>query len=414
MLKNRVDSIEKCGVNLAKPYHSSRNQGNYLASRPPGMERQPGGCGIAGCIDVKGGKISGDTIAKMITTMGERENGLGAGYVGYGIFPDRRDEYCLQFLFDDEDAKTRTEEFLKDNVYVTGDERVYTRKVPTLEPPYPLVWRFFAIAKERLDWPRGPIFDPDDRIVELAMQINTEVNGAFCISSGKDMAVFKGCGYSHEIAEFFDISRYEGAMWLSHSRFPTNSPGWWAGAHPISILDWSVCHNGEITSYGVNKKLVEMEGYKCSLLTDTEVITYLWDMLVRKHGLPIPTAAFAMAPWYYPLIEGMDEKSKKLATWLRIVYKEAFLNGPFSILVGRREPEVTMIAMADRKKLRPLIAGTSRKEDVIFAASEECAIRAVDTKAKTWTADAGSPVIAQRGTGLIRTGLEHPFKGVIE
>ena len=395
-----------------KEYHTHRNQQIYLASRPPGLLRQPGGCGIAGCIDVKGGKLSGDTIAKMITTMGERENGLGAGYVGYGIFPDRRDEYCLQFLFDDEESKTRTEEFLKDNVYITGDERVFTRKVPTLEPPYPLVWRFFAIAKEKLDWPRGPVFDPDDRIVEIAMQINTEIEGAFCISSGKDMAVFKGCGYSSEIADFFDISRYSGKMWLSHSRFPTNSPGWWAGAHPISILDWSVCHNGEITSYGVNKKMVEMAGYKCSLLTDTEVVTYLWDLLVRKHDLPIPAAAFAMAPWYYPLIEGMDEKSRQLATWLRIVYKEAFLNGPFSILVGRREPECTMIAMADRKKLRPLIAGTSEKGDVVFAASEECAIRAVDIKAKTWTADAGSPVIARTGKGLVRSGLEHPFKGV--
>lgn len=412
-MRRRVECIDRDRIDCDNLYHSWGNQKTYLASRPPGITRQPGGCGIAGCIDVKGGKITGEIITKMITTMGERENGLGAGYVGYGIFPDRRDEYCLQFLFDDEEAKARTEEFLKDSVYITGDERVFTRKVHTLEPPYPLVWRFFAIAKEKLDWPRGPVFDPDDRIVEIVMQINADIEGAHCISSGKDMAVFKGCGYSGEIADFFDISRYNGKMWLSHSRFPTNSPGWWAGAHPISLLDWSVCHNGEITSYGVNKKLVEMAGYRCSLLTDTEVVTYLWDMLVRKHELPIPVAAFAMAPWYYPLIDGMDDKSRHLATWLRIVYKEAFLNGPFSILVGRREPDCTMIAMADRKKLRPLIAGTSEKEDMVFAASEECAIRAVDTRADTWTADAGSPVIAASGKGVVRSGLEHPFEGVI-
>ena len=127
----------------------------YLASPPPGKERRPGGCGIAGCIATNGGTISGDTIARMITTMSERENGLGAGYVGYGLFPDRRDEFCLQFIFDDEEAKSRTEEFLKDNVYITGDERVFTRKVTTLSPPYPLVWRFFAIVKEKLDAKKG-------------------------------------------------------------------------------------------------------------------------------------------------------------------------------------------------------------------------------------------------------------------
>jgi len=244
----------------------------YLANRPPRRIKQPGGCGIAGLISLDRAKINGDIIVKMITTMSERENGLGAGYVGYGLFPHRRGEYCLQFIFNDEDAKIKTEEILKDSVYITGDERVFTRKVSTLKPHYPLVWRFFVILKEKLDWPRGPVFDPDDQLVDLVMKINSEVDGAYCVSSGKDMAVFKGCGYSHEIAEFYDLSRYKGTMWLSHSRFPTNSPGWWAGAHPISILDWAVCHNGEITSYGVNRKFVEMAGYRCSLLTDTEVI----------------------------------------------------------------------------------------------------------------------------------------------
>jgi len=384
----------------------------YLANRPPRRIKQPGGCGIAGLISLDRAKINGDIIVKMITTMSERENGLGAGYVGYGLFPHRRDEYCLQFIFNDEDAKIKTEEILKDSVYITGDERVFTRKVSTLKPHYPLVWRFFVILKEKLDWPRGPVFDPDDQLVDLVMKINSEVDGAYCVSSGKDMAVFKGCGYSHEIAEFYDLSRYKGTMWLSHSRFPTNSPGWWAGAHPISILDWAVCHNGEITSYGVNRKFVEMAGYRCSLLTDTEVIVYLWDLLVRKHRLPFPVAAFTLAPWYYPLIDMMDPKSRKLATWLRIAYKEAFLNGPFSILVGKREPECTMIAMADRKKLRPLIAGISADGKKVFAASEECAIRAVEPSAKTWTPEAGSPVIVQTGKGLVRKGIEHPFQEV--
>ena len=129
------------------------------------------------------------------------------------------------------------------------------------------------------------------------MHVNSTMSGAQIISSGKDMAVFKGNGFSYEIADFYDISRYSGTMWISHSRFPTNSPAWWAGAHPMSVLDWGVCHNGEITSYGVNRKLVEMNGYKCTVLTDTEVVAYIWDLLVRKHKLPIQAAAFAMAPW---------------------------------------------------------------------------------------------------------------------
>ncbi|HSA35173.1 MAG TPA: hypothetical protein P5202_01290, partial [Methanomassiliicoccales archaeon] len=47
---------------------------SYTASRPPGWQGQPGGCGIASCISLKGEKINGDRIARMLTIMEEREN----------------------------------------------------------------------------------------------------------------------------------------------------------------------------------------------------------------------------------------------------------------------------------------------------------------------------------------------------
>jgi glutamate synthase domain-containing protein 1 len=244
------------------------------------------------------------------------------------------------------------------------------------------------------------------------MHINENIEGAMCISSGKDMAVFKGNGYSYEMADFYDISRYKGTLWTSHSRFPTNSPAWWAGAHPLSLIDWSVCHNGEITSYGVNRKLVEMAGYRCTVMTDTEVVVYMWDLLVRKHGLPIAAAAFAMAPWTYDEIEHLDAESRKLAMWLRFTYREAFLNGPFSILVARSQPVPTLITLADRKKLRPMLVGRSLDGGLAYCASEECAIRIVDETAETWQTNAGSPMIAQVGKGILRYGTEHPFKVV--
>jgi len=384
----------------------------YGASRPPGLKYQPGGCGIAGCMNLEGGRVSGEKIARMLETMGERENGLGAGYACYGLFPEHRDEYCLQFLFDSEEAKCTVETILNSIGSVSKDERVYTKKVDSIRPPLPLVWRYFHRPNSEVEWRGRTDLSDDDLIVQLAMHINSDIEGAICVSSGKDMAVFKGNGFSYEIAEFYDLSRYSGSMWISHSRFPTNSPAWWGGAHPLSILDWGVCHNGEITSYGVNRKLVEMNGYRCSVLTDTEVVAYLWDLLVRKQQLPIPVAAFALAPWYHNDIRRLDPESARLATWLRVTYKEAFLNGPFSIIVGRREPEITMIALADRKKLRPLLVGKSSDNKMLYTASEECAVRSVDASAETWALNAGSPMIAEVGKGILRMGTEHPFAGV--
>lgn len=43
-------------------------------------------------------------------------------------------------------------------------------------------------------------------------------------------------------------------------------------------------HNGEISSYDANRRYVEQFGYDCELQTDTEVITYLFDLLSRRHG----------------------------------------------------------------------------------------------------------------------------------
>ena len=65
--------------------------------------------------------------------------------------------------------------------------------------------------------------------------------------------------------EFYRLEEYEGYCWTAHGRYPTNTPGWWGGAHPFALLDYSVVHNGEISSYDANRRFIEMFGYKCTL-----------------------------------------------------------------------------------------------------------------------------------------------------
>jgi len=72
-----------------------------------------------------------------------------------------------------------------------------------------------------------------------------------------------------------------------------------------------------------------------------------------------------------------------------------------------------MIAMADRKKLRPLLFGRSADGDRYFAVSEESAVRVVEEEATTWVGDPGSPMIVEVGKGLVRKGTEAPFEGAI-
>ena len=79
-----------------------------------------------------------------------------------------------------------------------------------------------------------------------------------------DPGTLKAVSYTH-----LDVYKRQ-----AHGRYPTNTPGWWGGAHPFAMLEYSIVHNGEISSYDANRRAIEMFGYKCTLLTDTEVITY--------------------------------------------------------------------------------------------------------------------------------------------
>ena len=46
-----------------------------------------------------------------------------------------------------------------------------------------------------------------------------------------------------------------------------------------------------------------MFGYKCNLLTDTEVITYMMDYLLRKKGLTLEETAEVIAAPFWDTIE---------------------------------------------------------------------------------------------------------------
>lgn len=368
------------------------------------------GCGIAGYINVDGKRDKGNKIVDMLTVLSERENGLGAGFAGYGIYPKFKEYYALHLLIDDEESKNRLLDLLDDAGNVIQSEPIPTKPPANVEDP-PITWRVFYEPKRRRDLER------DEQVVELVMYINEEFNGAFVMSSGKNMGVFKGNGWSYEIAEYYNIEEYKAYMWLAHSRFPTNTPGWWGGAHPFNLLGTSVVHNGEITSYGTNMRYLESFDYKCSLFTDTEVIAYLFDLLTRKHNFPITIASLALAPPLFSEIDQMKKEYQIVLKNIRATYRSAMLNGPFSIIVGLTNPKPTFVGLSDRKKLRPLVAAVSEDENTILLSSEEASFKRLQLGDvfnfnKIWHPKSGSAVIVRLGEGLMRDGLEKPLEKI--
>ncbi|HHL40548.1 MAG TPA: hypothetical protein ENJ37_08580 [Deltaproteobacteria bacterium] len=351
------------------------------------FQKDMAGCGLSGIINRRRERMSGADIRASLKLMNDRGNGLGAGYAAYGIYPDLEDFYAFHIMYDDGESRREAEEYLRECYHIEKIEEIPTRPVPSIVISPQLMRYFVKPVVERMV---GGVSE-EDFVVKTVMKVNSEIAGAYIFSSGKNMGVFKGVGNPADIADFFRIEEYEGYIWTGHTRFPTNTPGWWGGAHPFTLLDWSIVHNGEISSYGINKRYLEMFGYKLTLLTDTEVAAYLFDLLVRKHGLDIATACTALAAPFWKDIDRMDEPERELMTALRLAYGSALLNGPFSLLFGHSKG---LVGINDRIKLRPLVAAV--KGDFVYMSSEEAAIREVCAEPeRVWAPRAGDPVIVE-------------------
>ena len=357
-----------------------------------GQVRIPSGCAIAALISRDGNKMSGETITNAMKPMHDRSNGLGGGFAGYGIYPEYKDFYAFHMFFDSRAARKGCEAFLKERFEIVQSEIIPTRKTPLITDE-PIIWRYFVAPLKSLL--TSMQLDEKEYVVRTVMKINTEMPGAYVFSSGKNMGTFKAVGYPEDVGRFYRLEEYEAYCWTAHGRYPTNTPGWWGGAHPFSLLEWSVVHNGEISSYDANRRCVEMFGYQCTLQTDTEVMAYIADYLLRRQGLTLEETASVMAAPFWSTIERMKPQEAERLTYLRKVFPSLLLTGPFSIILGFSGG---LMALNDRLKLRSMVVG--EKDDRVFISSEEAAIRVMEPDAENiWAPMGGEPVIVRLKEG---------------
>ena len=351
-----------------------------------GQIRIPSGCAIAAVISKKGNRMTGEKIIESMRPMHDRSNGLGGGFAGYGIYPQYRDFYALHIFYDSKDDKVQCEKYLKEKFEIVQAEEIPIRKTPKItDEPY--IWRYFVASLKSVLQRKQQ--DEKEFVARTVMKINTRISGAYIFSSGKNMGAFKAVGFPEDVGYFYRLDEYEGYSWTAHGRYPTNTPGWWGGAHPFALLDYSIVHNGEISSYDANRRFIEMFGYKCTLQTDTEVITYIMDYLLRRQGLALEEAASVIAAPFWSTISRKDDEEAGQLAYLRKIYSSLLVTGPFSIVLGF---DGGLMALNDRLKLRSMVVGS--KDDKVFISSEEASIRVMEPDAENIYAPAGGePVI---------------------
>lgn len=351
-----------------------------------GRVRIPSGCAISGIFQKDGSRIDGSRIITSIATMHDRSNGLGGGFAGYGIYPEYKDFYAFHVFYDNQSARDDCEAFLERHFDIVNLSKIPVRRHPRITDE-PMIWRYFVTPLHtKLE---ASQLDEREFVARCVIRVNDQFDGAYIFSSGKNMGVFKASGFPEDVGEYYRLEEYSAYSWTAHGRYPTNTPGWWGGAHPFALLDTTVVHNGEISSYDANRRFIEMFGYRCNLLTDTEVITYIIDYLNRKLGLTLEEVSHVIAAPFWSTIESKPLKERETLTYLRNAFASLCITGPFSILVGF---EGGLMALNDRLKLRSMVVG--EKGSTVYIASEECAIRVIEPELdRIWAPRGGEAVI---------------------
>ncbi|MDR0857892.1 MAG: hypothetical protein LBN97_02555 [Oscillospiraceae bacterium] len=358
-----------------------------------GEIRIPSGCAISGIFRKDGSAEDGTRIINSIRLMHDRSNGLGGGFAAYGIYPEYSEWYALHIFYLDPSVRSDVERFLDEHFDLTNSGEIKTRKIPEIRDA-PGIWRYFIFP--RIQKLSNSELDEAAYTAECVFAINRRFKGkAAVFSSGKNMGVFKANAFPEDVGRFYMLEEYEGYAWTAHGRYPTNTPGWWGGAHPFSLLDYAVVHNGEISSYDANRRNVEMFGYECTLRTDTEVITYIFDYLTRKLKLTIEEASHVVAAPFWSTIETLPKEEREYYGYLRNRFPSLLINGPFSIILGFTGG---MLVLGDRLKLRSMVV--AEKGEIFYAASEESAIRLIEPDLEyTRAPEAGEPVVVRLNNG---------------
>jgi len=348
------------------------------------VTRYPSSCGIFGMLRTPGAsRIKGSWVRDAICAVRFRGIGLGAGYA---VLNEEGGPYRLG-LFAVKDYVNYVLELTREQLRAGG----------------------FEVVDVSVRNDHGRVLDLEIQLGNYhgdAWGVINDINSLLWESGGigrvyywgRHVRVFKGVGHPEEVAEVYGIDELDGDLWLAHTRFPTNSPGYlpyWS--HPFSVEDMAIIHNGELSSYGANVNYLVNAGVKGFVGTDSEVVAYLLHYLVRMHGLDLETAVKVMVNPSQRYIE-----DKELSAILHR-YRWARLDGPFTVALGLEyNGDIYLVAFADRFKLRPVVVGFDG--EYYYVASEEAQIRAVSPRARVWTLEPGGYFIASMRRGLVSWG----------
>ena len=293
-------------------------------------------CGIAGLIHRGKSSNVGSELQGMLQALKHR----GEDSTGYALYGDTDGKNFIMRFKVGENVGEGSSSVMEDvSVY---DERIkiVNAKLKELGAsivkeerilPYSLRYEITYYAKDLRD---------------LSQKIES-VPGVEILSLGKSLEVIKDLGNAKEVCDRYSLGNLVGTHAIGHARMATESGVDIKSAHPFwgyPFSDVSVVHNGQLTNYWNNRRVLENKGMRFMSECDSELIAvFLADKM--RNGASLE--------------EGMKDSLTEL-------------DGVFTYFVATKDS----LGMAkDTMAAKPLVLYES--DDLVAMGSEEIAIRSV-------------------------------------
>ena len=292
-------------------------------------------CGIAGLIHR--GKTSnvGGELQSMLQALKHR----GPDSTGYALYANNDGQnFILRFKVGENVGEGSTS--------VNEDESVYNERKKIVDKK--LLELDAKIIKEEKLTPYSYRYEIkfDKDLMEFSKAIES-IQGVEILSIGKSLELIKDLGDATAVSERYGLNKMHGTHGIGHARMATESGVDIKSAHPFwgyPFADVSVVHNGQLTNYWNNRRMLENKGMRFMSECDSELIAVFLAEKMRNGAT---------------LEEGMKESLTGL-------------DGVFTYFVATKDS----LGMAkDTMAAKPLVLYES--DDLVAMGSEEIAIRSI-------------------------------------
>ena len=292
-------------------------------------------CGIAGLIHR--GKTSnvGGELQSMLQALKHR----GPDSTGYALYANNDGQnFILRFKVGENVGEGSTS--------VNEDESVYNERKKIVDKK--LLELNAEIIKEEKLTPYSYRYEIkfDKDLMEFSKAIES-IQGVEILSIGKSLELIKDLGDATAVSERYGLNKMHGTHGIGHARMATESGVDIKSAHPFwgyPFSDVSVVHNGQLTNYWNNRRVLENKGMRFMSECDSELIAVFLAEKMRNGAT---------------LEEGMKESLNGL-------------DGVFTYFVATKDS----LGMAkDTMAAKPLVLYES--DNLVAMGSEEIAIRSI-------------------------------------